>query len=133
MGDAAQLRLKGFPQGRYVRIRFKALPAEFVTNFRYLIGAEPCNLTFQTKEIQSTTAGAAFFERWFGLVSGDLEGIQMGLLRTGTFLMGVEGLGPPPLPRPLFPPPPKSPMRYARVVQTAAPPPAFFIRFFPCA
>lgn len=35
MGDAAQLRIRGFPQGRYVRIRFKALPAEFVTNFRY--------------------------------------------------------------------------------------------------
>lgn len=34
MGDAAQLRIRGFPQGRYVRIRFKALPAEFVTNFR---------------------------------------------------------------------------------------------------
>lgn len=34
MGDAAQLRLRGFPQGRYIRIRFKALPAEFVTNFR---------------------------------------------------------------------------------------------------
>ncbi|CAM9657263.1 unnamed protein product [Ectocarpus sp. 12 AP-2014] len=34
MGDAAQLRIRGFPQGRYVRIRFNALPAEFVTNFR---------------------------------------------------------------------------------------------------
>lgn len=36
MGDAAQLRIRGFPQGRYVRIRFKALPAEFVTNFRWV-------------------------------------------------------------------------------------------------
>ena len=39
MGDAAQLRIRGFPQGRYVRIRFKALPAEFVTNFRWVSSA----------------------------------------------------------------------------------------------
>lgn len=40
MGDAAQLRIRGFPQGRYVRIRFKALPAEFVTNFRYTMSTD---------------------------------------------------------------------------------------------
>lgn len=37
MGEGAQLRLKGFPQGRYVRIRFNALPAEFVTTFRSVL------------------------------------------------------------------------------------------------
>lgn len=33
-GEATRLKLAGFPQGRYVRIRFTALPAEFVVNFR---------------------------------------------------------------------------------------------------
>lgn len=46
MGDAEQLRIRGFPQGRYVRIRFKALPAEFVTNFRWVRFALPWPFRF---------------------------------------------------------------------------------------